>query len=205
MTHFRLANYAHPTPSQSISNFISTIRGGQVGETPSAGGWRNRFSTQRDWSCPPRIVEIKIEVGRLAIPVSKKRQQKQSAKTVSKKMSVESLKSQLKYSKKQTSYAWSQYYELQREEYNRAFQTVRDFEEKELEDEIPIGLNAHLQTMIQDLYKKAKEKVECAICLERISSDDLKTGKCGHNFHQACVDEWMKEGNKKCPLCRKKF
>lgn len=120
-------------------------------------------------------------------------------------MSVSQLTNQLSYSKKQTSYAWSQYYALQREEYDQAYITVREFEEKELEDEVPIGLNKHLQKMIRDLYEKAKSKVECAICLEKIESDDLKTGKCGHNFHQCCIDKWCKAGNKKCPMCRKKF
>lgn len=120
-------------------------------------------------------------------------------------MSVSELTNQLSHSKKQTSYAWSQYYALQREEYDQAIITVREFEEKELEDEVPIGLNKHLQKMIRDLYEKAKSKVECAICLKKIESDDLKTGKCGHNFHQCCIDKWCEAGNKKCPMCRKKF
>ena len=120
-------------------------------------------------------------------------------------MSVESLRKQLFYSKKQTSYAWSQYFSLQREEYNQALITVREFEEKELEDKVPIGLNKHLQKMIRDLYENAKSKVECAICLEKIESQDLKTGKCGHNYHHYCIDKWCEEGNKKCPMCRKKY
>ena len=120
-------------------------------------------------------------------------------------MSLETVKSQLKWSKKQTSFAWSQYYELQRQEFEDSLQTVNHYETEELDDEIPIGLNLHLQKMIKDLYQKAKAKVECAVCLERIESDDLKTGKCGHNFHQCCIDKWCEEGNKKCPICRKKF
>jgi hypothetical protein len=118
---------------------------------------------------------------------------------------IESVKKQLAYSKKQTSYAWSQYYELQRQEYEEAYNQVQEYEDNELDDEIPIGLNPHLMKMIQDLYAKSKEKIECPICLERIESDDLKTGKCGHNFHQCCIDIWLEASKKKCPLCKTKF
>ena len=120
-------------------------------------------------------------------------------------MSLEQTKKQLEWSRKQTAYAWSQFYELQRQEYEDSYSVVRDYEDKELDDEIPIGLNSHLQKMIKEMYNKAKMKIECAVCLERIESDDLKTGKCGHNFHQDCIDEWCSQGNKKCPICRKKF
>ena len=123
-------------------------------------------------------------------------------------MSIEQTKKQLEWSRKQTAYAWSQYYELQRQEYENSLRVVADFEDKELDDEIPInrsGVDSHLQTWINDIYNKAKVKIECAVCLSRISADKLKTGKCGHNFHKNCIDEWCQQGHKKCPLCRKKF
>ena len=118
---------------------------------------------------------------------------------------IESVKKQLEYSKKQTSYAWGQYYGLQEQEYRDAYNQVQEYEDNELDDEIPVGLNPHLMKMIQDLYRKSKEKIECPICLERIESDDLKTGRCGHNFHQECIDIWLREGKNKCPLCVKRF
>eukprot|EP00730_Choanoeca_flexa_P019240 TRINITY_DN9392_c0_g1_i3.p1 TRINITY_DN9392_c0_g1~~TRINITY_DN9392_c0_g1_i3.p1 ORF type:complete len:244 (+),score=35.65 TRINITY_DN9392_c0_g1_i3:163-894(+) len=46
---------------------------------------------------------------------------------------------------------------------------------------------------------------DCAICLETSEESDLgfvKLKRCGHVFHQACVDEWLSKHNT-CPLCRR--
>lgn len=44
---------------------------------------------------------------------------------------------------------------------------------------------------------------ECPVCLaEYKDKESLRTlGKCGHHFHQECIDEWLKS-NASCPLCR---
>ena len=44
----------------------------------------------------------------------------------------------------------------------------------------------------------------CAICLDRITSDNVKT-KCKHNFHKRCLIGWCKHTKDKatCPVCRK--
>lgn len=113
--------------------------------------------------------------------------------------------SNLEYSKRQTAYAWSQVYEARRVEFTRARETVHMWIRNELSDEIPIGLDKHLMGLIKGLYKDAKAKIDCPICMCEIDSETLKTGKCGHNFHQDCVDQWIATGNRKCPQCRKKF
>jgi hypothetical protein len=55
------------------------------------------------------------------------------------------------------------------------------------------------------------EDKECGVCL-----DDLNNGRplkelkkvgnsCGHEFHQQCIDDWMKSGSSnahRCPICR---
>ena len=41
---------------------------------------------------------------------------------------------------------------------------------------------------------------ECPICLSDEKNDIIKT-KCGHFFHQYCIQEWYKE-NLTCPICR---
>lgn len=38
----------------------------------------------------------------------------------------------------------------------------------------------------------------CSICLENIISD-AHTTRCGHNFHGACMRQWMRNT---CPMCR---
>ncbi|KAF2566066.1 hypothetical protein F2Q68_00026683 [Brassica cretica] len=44
---------------------------------------------------------------------------------------------------------------------------------------------------------------ECPICLEQYDIDNPKLlTKCGHNFHLACIREWM-ERSEACPVCDK--
>jgi len=44
---------------------------------------------------------------------------------------------------------------------------------------------------------------KCAICLERISSGQVKT-KCKHKFHKGCLIGWCKSKREQptCPICR---
>jgi hypothetical protein len=54
---------------QSVSIFISTIRGGQLRSVEglwSGVGGRRHFFRPSPQTCPPRIVEVKIDVGSVA-------------------------------------------------------------------------------------------------------------------------------------------
>lgn len=43
---------------------------------------------------------------------------------------------------------------------------------------------------------------ECAVCLEAVCAPTRTLG-CGHAFHAACVDKWLRdEGQRSCPVCR---
>ncbi|CAF2149350.1 unnamed protein product [Brassica rapa subsp. narinosa] len=55
-----------------------------------------------------------------------------------------------------------------------------------------------------DLKKKNRETIdECPICLEEYDFDNPKLlTKCGHDFHLACILEWM-ERSEACPVCDK--
>ncbi len=48
--------------------------------------------------------------------------------------------------------------------------------------------------------KFGKEKKECCICLQNITSNQ-KILECGHCFHKDCIDMWINQ-NQICPLCR---
>ena len=56
--------------------------------------------------------------------------------------------------------------------------------------------------------KKTKKKLnvkeldKCVICLEFIKKNK-KNLVCFHSFHHSCINEWFKEGNYNCPVCRK--
>lgn len=41
---------------------------------------------------------------------------------------------------------------------------------------------------------------ECAICLDDVEDNSLKT-KCNHLFHKGCIQDWIKKHNN-CPMCR---
>jgi len=44
---------------------------------------------------------------------------------------------------------------------------------------------------------------ECQICLEELAEgDELRTLPCGHFFHTACVDVWLRQKSGSCPTCR---
>jgi hypothetical protein len=44
--------------------------------------------------------------------------------------------------------------------------------------------------------------MECSICLGAYSpGEELRKLKCGHHFHQCCLDSWLLEHQNKCPLC----
>lgn len=49
--------------------------------------------------------------------------------------------------------------------------------------------------------KTNNETVTCTICLDSIKEDRHETS-CGHVYHKACLDEWLRNGSE-CPLCRK--
>ncbi|KAL7590090.1 hypothetical protein Lser_V15G37030 [Lactuca serriola] len=47
------------------------------------------------------------------------------------------------------------------------------------------------------------EQVECVVCLSMIGEDEeIRELRCGHLFHEACLDRWIRFRNRTCPLCR---
>ncbi|KAH3875791.1 uncharacterized protein LOC127869470 [Dreissena polymorpha] len=60
---------------------------------------------------------------------------------------------------------------------------------------------AQLPTKQYELSELHQENA-CQICMEIYQSGDiLKTLPCFHDYHDACIDEWLKE-NITCPICR---
>ncbi|CAO2184775.1 unnamed protein product [Urochloa humidicola] len=45
---------------------------------------------------------------------------------------------------------------------------------------------------------------ECAVCLAELRDGDEARAlpRCGHRFHAACVDAWLRRRHTTCPLCR---
>lgn len=47
----------------------------------------------------------------------------------------------------------------------------------------------------------------CGICITDVKEDDLvyQLDFCGHILHRDCLDPWMLQGDKTCPMCRHIF
>ena len=43
----------------------------------------------------------------------------------------------------------------------------------------------------------------CSICLDEIENPEPI--ECGHIFHDECIEIWMSEGQKTCPVCRSEY
>ena len=63
-----------------------------------------------------------------------------------------------------------------------------------------------LQTIkYSDLNNKEDddEDKKCSICLVEFENDDMLIKlPCNHYFHKGCIEEWLKEYDYKCPVCR---
>ncbi|CAI9759521.1 unnamed protein product [Fraxinus pennsylvanica] len=59
------------------------------------------------------------------------------------------------------------------------------------------------------LFSKSKkhlseEAAQCYICLVEYEEEDtVRTLPCHHEFHRTCIDKWLKEIHRVCPLCRR--
>lgn len=50
---------------------------------------------------------------------------------------------------------------------------------------------------------QSEEAAQCYICLmEYEEGDHVKVLPCHHEFHKICIDKWLKEIHRVCPLCR---
>lgn len=65
-----------------------------------------------------------------------------------------------------------------------------------------------VESMPVRIYKeheivKAEEAAQCYICLmECEEGDHMRVLPCHHEFHRICIDKWLKEIHRVCPLCR---
>ncbi|XP_059663059.1 uncharacterized protein LOC132308830 isoform X1 [Cornus florida] len=67
----------------------------------------------------------------------------------------------------------------------------------EVVDSLPVKFYSKLQKHLNE------ESAQCYICLvEYEEGDSLRILPCHHEFHRTCIDKWLKEIHRVCPLCR---
>uniref|UniRef100_A0A6M2ERE1 RING-type domain-containing protein n=1 Tax=Populus davidiana TaxID=266767 RepID=A0A6M2ERE1_9ROSI len=68
--------------------------------------------------------------------------------------------------------------------------------------------NEIVESLPVKLYAKSQkhqneDTAQCYICLvEYEEGDSMRVLPCHHEFHRTCVDKWLKEIHRVCPLCR---
>jgi len=50
-------------------------------------------------------------------------------------------------------------------------------------------------------YNNARQRSECAICMEQMTPNSSMKLACGHFFHKHCLERWA-DINESCPMCR---
>ncbi|GJN32037.1 hypothetical protein PR202_gb20508 [Eleusine coracana subsp. coracana] len=65
-------------------------------------------------------------------------------------------------------------------------------------------LIASLPTFVVRAGEKGQAVEECAVCIVELRDGDEARAlpRCGHRFHAACVDAWLRRQHTTCPLCR---
>jgi hypothetical protein len=113
---------------------------------------------------------------------------------------VATLTRQLNYAVAGRKFAWAKFFEAQR---NALTTDIIHYHtlERVVENEIP----EHLINELKEDMAKLQKKIECPICLEVITPEDLAVSKCGHKYCKGCLETLKEQDNPKCALCRRKL
>jgi len=86
---------------------------------------------------------------------------------------------------------------------NMSYEQLLELEEKMGKVKKGVSVIDLSSLPIHQYSQKNGTTENCSICCEDFTDKDrLRTLPCFHNFHVACIDEWLKD-NKTCPFCMK--
>ena len=106
---------------------------------------------------------------------------------------------QHKHCIKRQKFAWHKYFELYRESHKEYYEMSLKYKQLLLKD---TQMSNYTKNVIQELYKKAQENIECQVCFDEITPEAFDIRFCGHIFHKECLLKWLEQNKKTCPICR---
>lgn len=63
----------------------------------------------------------------------------------------------------------------------------------------------HLRQLATKKFKKGDAYETCAICIEDyVEGDKLRILPCEHAYHCKCIEPWLLENRRTCPICKRK-
>jgi hypothetical protein len=65
-------------------------------------------------------------------------------------------------------------------------------------------MNLYNKFMISISINPTEDTHICVICMDEISENENFVTKCGHTFHQLCINRWFCN-SPTCPICREKI
>ncbi|KAH7424359.1 hypothetical protein KP509_11G004200 [Ceratopteris richardii] len=97
------------------------------------------------------------------------------------------------------------------------FQVLDEIQQQALSQSagLPLGPHRASNKVIESIPVKLFQKVDflinneerplqCHICLaEYEEGDNLRVLPCNHEYHKVCIDKWLREVHRICPLCRR--
>jgi len=120
---------------------------------------------------------------------------------------VPTLQRQLAYSKKQTAFAWAQYFQVSRRRLVADHTHYRSLIAVATTD---ANLPTHIVEEIKNMAKEVRKTWDCPICLDMISPDEngdksLEITNCGHYYCKTCLTSLKAQPQPKCAVCRREW